>query len=69
MRRFLNNPEMIEQDKNLGEMMKSLPLSNKYIKYEGLWKDMEDILAVNPSQYILSQFYGVYQLMEKKVKP
>ena len=69
MRRFLNNPEAIRQDKCLGEMVASLPLKDEYMKYEGLWQDMEDILAVNPSQNILSQFYEVYQLMEKEVKP
>lgn len=69
MRRFLHNPEAIRQDKLLGQMVASVPLTDKYIKYEGLGQDMEDILAVNPSQKVLSQFYEVYRWMEKEEKP
>lgn len=69
MRRFLHNPEAIRQDKHLGEMVASVPLTDEYIKYEGLKQDMEDILAVNPSQKVLSQFYEVYRRMEKEGKP
>ena len=65
MRKFLENPELICQDKYLGELYRSLPLTDEYVKYEGLKGDMRDILAANPTHNIISQFYNAYQIMEK----
>lgn len=66
MRKFLNNPEAVSQDGILSELYHSLPLTDEYIRYEGLWGDMRDILEVCPSHPILSQFYKFYQLLEKE---
>ena len=68
MRRFLNRPEAIREDRVLGELYRALPATDEYVKYEGLTGDMRDILDVYPSQPVLSQFYQMYQLLEKEEK-
>ncbi len=68
MRRFLNRSEAIKEDRVLGELYRALPATDEYVKYEGLTGDMRDILDVYPSQPVLSQFYQMYQLLEKEEK-
>ncbi len=41
-------------------------LPDMHIRYDGLEGDMRDILEVNPSQRILSQFHQVYETIEKE---
>lgn len=41
-------------------------LPDMHIRYDGLEGDMRDILEVNPSQRILSQFHQVYKIIEKE---
>lgn len=68
MRRFLNQPEAIKEDGTLGELYRALPVTDEYVKYDGLLGDMRDILEVYPSHPILSQFYKLYQSLEKEEK-
>ena len=46
----------------------SLPLTDEYVRYDGIKGDMRDILEATPSHKILSQFYQVYQILEKEEK-
>lgn len=43
-----------------------LPSVDEYVRYDGLKGDMRDILQADPSQRILSQFYELYQILEKE---
>ena len=45
-----------------------LPFTDEYVRYDGIKGDMRDILEVNPSHEILSQFYQFYQILEKEVQ-
>ena len=49
MRHFLNQPEAIKEDGTLGELYRALPVTDEYVKYDGLLGDMRDILEVYPS--------------------
>ena len=53
---------------NVGTVSVSLPHADNYLRYDGIKGDMRDILEVNPSNVILSQFYQVYQILEKEVQ-
>lgn len=53
---------------NMGKLSASLPASDNYLRYDGIKGDMRDILEVNPDHGILSQFYQVYQIIEKEVQ-
>lgn len=52
---------------NIGKPSASLPSIDRYLRYDGIKGDMRDILEVNPSNDVLSQFYQVYQILEKEV--
>ena len=43
-------------------------LPDEYVRYEGLKGDMRDILEINPSHPVLSQFYRLYQILEEEGK-
>lgn len=43
-----------------------IPLTDKYLRYEGIKGDMRDILEAEPSHRILSQFHQVYRIIEKE---
>ena len=44
----------------------SLPVADEHVRYDGLKGDMRDILDVNPSNHLLSQFYQLYLVLEKE---
>lgn len=43
-------------------------LPDEYVRYEGLKGDMRDMLEINPSHPVLSQFYRLYQMLEEEGK-
>ena len=43
-----------------------LPVTDRHIRYDGIKGDMRDILEVAPSHPLLSQFYQLYQIIEKE---
>lgn len=43
-----------------------MSLPDQHVRYDGIEGDMRDILAVNPSHAILTQFYQLYQILEKE---
>ena len=45
-----------------------LPIVDEHMRYDGIKGDMRDILEVCPTHRILSQFYELYQILEKEVK-
>lgn len=45
-----------------------LPLTDSYVRYDGIKGDMRDILEADLSQRVLAQFYELYQIMEKEDK-
>ena len=65
MRRFLGDVEAIRGDEEMGMMYASLPLTDEYARYEGVIGDMRDIHQACPSNFILSQFYELYQILEE----
>ncbi len=65
MRVFLDNPEAVRNDKVLGMMHASLPLTDEYARYEGIVGDMRDIHEACPENMILSQFYELYKILEE----
>ena len=64
MREYLDNPEAIKQDKVMGVMYASIPLTDEYARYEGVVGDMRDIFQVCPSNAVLAQFYELYKILE-----
>ena len=66
MRQFINNPEAVRADKELGQMYVSLPEVDSYARYDGLSGDLRDICKANPSNRIAAQFYELYQILEKE---
>ena len=65
MRRFLGDVEAIRGDEEMGMMYASLPLTDEYARYEGVIGDMRDIHQACPLNFILSQFYELYQILEE----
>lgn len=65
MRRFLGDVDAIRGDEEMGMMYASLPLTDEYARYEGVIGDMRDIHQACPSNFILSQFYELYQILEE----
>lgn len=53
---------------SFGQQEVLLPESDEYVRYDGLKGDMRDILEVNPEHPILSQFYQLYEILEKEVQ-
>ena len=66
MRRFINDPEAVRNDPELGRMYASLPEADEYARYDGLVGDLRDIHMANPSDRIIAQFYELYQILEKE---
>lgn len=66
MRPFINNPEAVQADNELGQMYTSLPEVDSYARYDGLSGDLRDINKANPSNRIVAQFYELYQILEKE---
>lgn len=64
MRGYLDNQEAIKQDKVMGMMYASIPLTDEYARYEGVAGDMRDIFQVCPSNAVLAQFYELYKILE-----
>lgn len=44
----------------------TLPMTDMYVRYNGIKGDMKDILEASPSHPVLSQFYELYQILEKE---
>ena len=65
MRKFLNAPDAIAADDELGIMLASQPLTDEYARYDGILGDMRDIYEACPSNRILAQFYELYQILEE----
>ena len=65
----INRLEPEAETEYLGKLYRSLPLTDEYVKYNGISGDMKDILMANPSNHIMSQFYEAFQMMEKGGKP
>ena len=66
MRPFLNDPDAVRNDPELGRLYSSLPEADEYARYDGLVGDMRDIHLANPSDKIMAQFYELYQILEKE---
>jgi len=66
MRKFLNDVEAVRNDPELGRLHASLPDTDEYARYEGLVGDLRDIYMANPSDRIISQFYELYQILDKE---
>lgn len=66
MRRFINDPEAVRNDAELGRLCSLLPEADEYARYEGIVGDMRDIHMANPSDKIMAQFYQLYNLLEKE---
>lgn len=66
MRRFVNSPDAVRNDPELGRLCSLLPLTDEYARYDGLVGDMRDIHIANPSDRMISQFYKLYQILEKE---
>lgn len=65
MRDFLYNPDVVREDKALGLMYASIPLTDEYARYDGIVGDMKDIHDACPSNVILAQFYELYKIIEE----
>jgi hypothetical protein len=57
--------DAVRGDEEMGMMYASLPLTDEYARYEGVIGDMRDIHQACPSNFILSQFYELYQILEE----
>lgn len=55
-----------EWAENVPELDVKLPSEDEYVRHDGMIGDMEDILAANPSNRIMSQFYELYKILEVK---
>lgn len=66
MRRFLNDAQAVRNDPELGRLYASLPAADEYARYEGLIGDLRDIHLANPSDRIVTQFYELYQILDKE---
>lgn len=66
MRKFLNDPDAVRNDPELGRLYASLPEADEYARYEGLAGDMRDIHMANPSDRIIAQFHELYQILDKE---
>ena len=64
MRLLAEDPEAAGNDATVSCLRRALPLTDGYVRYEGLKGDMRDILAADPSNRILSQFHQAYLLLE-----
>lgn len=53
---------------SLGQKEPILPKPDEYVRYDGIKGDMRDIIEVDPDHPVLSQFYQLYEILEKEVQ-
>ena len=64
MQAYVEDSAQVPEHEQLSRLCRSLPLTEGYVRYEGLKGDLRDALAADPSNDILSQFHTAYLMLE-----
>ena len=64
IRVLLEEPSAADADPILSRLVRALPKTGEYIRYDGLKGDMRDALEADPSNEVLSQFLEAYLMLE-----
>lgn len=62
-RRFLNRPDLVEQDEEYGMKVRCIPDGNFISQYRGIDADLRDIIKANPEHRNTVEILGVYYLL------
>ena len=67
MRRFLRDDAAVENDPELGTKRRDLPVGDKFLFTHGVYSEMQDILAANPSDRVARDYQLALLLLMKQV--